>query len=79
MNFGAIGFIFITIFSGFIFGTIFNYAVAFEKSILHTALYSMLAFGGAPALSNMGVVNLLTMLVFGSVICFLSKIKLNLK
>jgi hypothetical protein len=63
MNFHFIGFIFLTIFSGIIYGGFYRYMRNKEFNFSYIYIYSTLCYWGAPNLSPMGIVRILSIVV----------------
>ncbi|WP_412501937.1 hypothetical protein [Vibrio cyclitrophicus] len=64
MNFHFPGLIIAMLISGFVFGKIYLLIFEFNYRPYFIVFYSMLCFGGAPNMSVMGIVNLLTYFAF---------------
>lgn len=72
MNFHLPGLVILCLLSGFIFGYLYNMVIYSQYSIGAIYLFGMFAYMGAPSLSPLGVVRLMTFLLIYFILAFAS-------
>lgn len=64
MNYGLLGFLFFFYFSGLLFGKFYNYLSKNGFQVLPTCSFAILAVGGPPILSPLGIISLMMFFFF---------------